>query len=132
MEFYVLKAITFADSCNHSRVPGAHRLARHVYILSALAPLVAQVGRLGEHNLIDPNDLKLSCDGTLHTTLHFLCQKLIAAICGFLRHLSRTYYLPLDHIGLVDGVQAPRLNELVRVGTMEEDAPLLYTLGYPL
>ena len=132
MKLYVLKATSFADSCNHSRVLGAHRFAGHVDIFGALAPLAAHVGRLGEHGFINPYYLQLPCNGTLQSAPHFQFKGLIPAISGLHWHLGRTNDFPLDDIGLVNGAQSPRLDELVWVGAVEEDAPLLDTLGDPL
>ena len=44
---------------------------------------------------------------------------------GLLWHLCRPDDFLLDTVGAVDGAQAPRLDELVSVGAMEEGAALL-------
>ena len=132
MEFYVLKATSFADSCNYSRVLGAHRFARYVDICSALAPLVAQVSRLCKHDFINPYDLQLPRNGTTHTAPHLQLEGLIPTVSGFYWHLGRTDNLPLDKIDLVDGAKSPRFDELVWISAVEEDTPLFNTLSDPL
>ena len=131
MELIVIKTTALADRCYYSCVPGAHRLEWNVDILCALAPLVGQVGGLGEHDLIEPDNLLLLFDGTLQFCPHDLFLGCIPSIFGFLRHLGCSNDLSLDEVGFVDGTQSPWLDEFVRVGAMEEDAALLDTLGDP-
>ena len=63
--------------------------------------------------------------------LHLLTKRLISSIRCSDWHLLCSDLLPLDEIVSVDCAQAPRLDELVRELSMEEDSALLDALSDP-
>ena len=83
------------------------------------------VGRLGEHGLVEPEDLPLLVVGLLQSRFHRRKQRHVPTILGLERHLGDIDGLLFDQVLLVDEAQAPGLDELVGELPMEEEAALL-------